>query len=320
MKLFGALWSHPMLAFRTTTVITYLNSLNYSTSLAAIKKTRLWALKTVYYVWILQISLRTIVVVQLNLTSEAVLAAYLPFNPMIVMLVRLFGAASLNASLICGFVLGGQGVIHLDYAVTALIKAPYLLSLIHFMVAGNGRHFAALNAHRLGGWPKRASERPFWQLWRLPFDYIVLSSRIWRTAAAVESVNALKSDGSSDINQLINGGSSSSSSTSSLQFSPPPPSTASIRLSDSLRARVYVYSAAWEAVATAGSIVSCKCAHNKFKKKGNIKNKMNEPVFVNIHFFYFFVTKTNQKCSSAHRRRFLPGHFGHAVRQQPRTV
>ena len=113
-----------MLAFRTTTVITYLNSLNYSTSLAAIKKTRLWALKTVYYVWILQISLRTIVVVQQNLTSEAVLALYLPFNPMIVMLVRLFGAASLNASLICGFVLGGQGVIHLDYAVTALIKAP----------------------------------------------------------------------------------------------------------------------------------------------------------------------------------------------------
>ncbi len=154
MKLFSALWGHPMVALRTTTMITYLNSLSCG-SLATYTKVCLRILKLVYYVWISQISVRTILVVQQDLTSEAVLAAFLPFNPMIVMLVRLFGSASLNAAIISSFCLAGQGAIHFDYAFTRLIDAPYLLELIHFLVVGNGRHFEAFNAHRLGGWPKR---------------------------------------------------------------------------------------------------------------------------------------------------------------------
>lgn len=324
MKLFGALWSHPMLALRTTTVITYLNNLSCG-NLATYTKVRLLILKLVYYVWIVQMSVRAVVVVQQDLTKEKVLAAFLPFNPMIVMLVRLFGSASLNASILSSFCLAGQGVIHLDYVFTALIKVPNLFGLIHFIVIGNGLHFEAFNARRLGGWPKPASTRPFWQLWRLPVDYVFLGSRIWRATAktaAAAAPNTLAKNSTPAIafktfsqsvsrdNKLFP--STSTSSATSLRFSSLPPLiSGSIYLSDSLRALVYVYSAAWEALTTIGITLACKCIGKKFER-----GKKSNTIVINL-FHFVFTFKLNAHIS-AYCRLLLRGHCRQIVQQSVR--
>ncbi len=324
MKLFGALWSHPMLALRTTTVITYLNDLSCG-NLATYTNVRLLILKLVYYVWIVQMSVRAVVVVQQDLTKEKVLAAFLPFNPMIVMLVRLFGSASLNASILSSFCLAGQGVIHLDYVFTALIKVPNLFGLIHFIVIGNGLHFEAFNARRLGGWPKPASTRPFWQLWRLPVDYVFLGSRIWRATAktaAAAAPNTLAKNSTPAIafktfsqsvsrdNKLFP--STSTSSATSLRFSSLPPLiSGSIYLSDSLRALVYVYSAAWEALTTIGITLACKCTGKKFER-----GKKSNTIVINL-FHFVFTFKLNAHIS-AYCRLLLRGHCRQIVQQSVR--